>query len=385
MAPNSGYHIDSVRGCGGTLSGGTYATGAITDDCTVTATFEINTYTITAAAGPNGGITPSGRVTVTYGSNQPFTIVPVTGYHVADVLVDGVSVGPVTGHQFNNVTAHHTISAGFALNRYNLTVNKTGQGAGPVISNPGGIDCGVDCFESFNYGAVVTLTATPNAGYVFSGWSGAPDCLDGQVTMDLDRACTAVFEFPAEPLFDDVPFDHWAYNMIMAISDAGITGGCSADPPQFCPENSVTRAMMAVFMLASLGEPPADTCTGMFGDADGLAVGDVFCRFIERFAALGITGGCGGGNYCPNDPVTRAQMAVFIEAALEASPAPDCAGMFDDVDVTSPGDLFCRFIEDFAVQGITGGCRPGFFCPADPVTRAQMAVFLIAAPSPLNP
>jgi hypothetical protein len=385
VAPNPGYDIDSVTGCGSTLSGGTYTTGAITSDCTVTVTFEINTYTITAAAGPNGGITPSGGVPVTYGSNQPFTIVPGTGYHVSDVLVDGVSQGPIASYQFNNVTANHTISAIFAVNTYVLTVNRTGQGAGPVTSNPAGIDCGADCLESFNYGVVVTLTATPNAGYVFAGWSGDPDCLDGQVAMDVDKTCTAIFEYPAAPLFVDVPFQHWSYDMIMGIYEAGITGGCSTDPPRFCPENSVTRAMMAVFMLASMGESPAEACTGMFGDADDLAVGDVFCRFIEKFASLGITGGCGGGSYCPNDPVTRAQMAVFIEAALGASPAPECSGMFDDVNAVSTGDLFCSFIEDFATRGITSGCGGGNFCPDAPVTRAQMAVFLVAAPDPLLP
>jgi len=222
---------------------------------------------------------------------------PNTGYHVADVLVDGLSMGPVNGYQFSNVTAHHTVSANFALNRCSLTVNKTGPGA--VSSNPAGITCGADCLDSFDYGVVVTLTPIPNPGYVFAGWAGDADCLDGEVIMDLSKTCTATFDYPVEPFFVDVPFNHWAYNMIMAISDAGITGGCSADPPQFCPENSVTRAMMAVLMLASLGEPAADTCTGMFGDADGPAVGDVFCRFIERFAALGITGGCGEETTAP--------------------------------------------------------------------------------------
>ena len=385
VTPNAGYHIGSVTGCGGGLSGSTYTTGAIISDCTVTATFEIDTYTITATAGPNGSFTPFGEVTVTHGSNQPFSIAPSTGYHVADVLVDGVSQGPISSYQFNHVMANHTISASFTTNTYTLTVNKTGTGKGSVTSNPAGINCGADCLESFNYGVVVTLTATPIPGYVFAGWTGDPDCLDGQIIVDLNKTCTATFGYPAKGLYADVPFTHWAYDMIMAISDAGITGGCSTDPLRFCPEDSVTRAMMAVFILTSLGEPPADTCTGMFEDAENLAVGDVFCRFIEKFASLGITGGCGGGDYCPYASVTRGQMAVFIEAAIGASPATHCAGIFDDVNAAATGDLFCRFIEDFASQGITGGCAGGNFCPDDPVTRAQMGVFLVAAPPPLNP
>jgi hypothetical protein len=78
-------------------------------------------------------------------------------------------------------------------------------------------------------------------------------------------------------------------------------------------------------------------------------------------------------------------MAVFIEAALNATPAATCAGTFPDVNAGTTGDVFRRFIEDFANQGITGGCGGGNYCPNAPVTRAQMAVFLVAAPPPLNP
>ncbi|MFA5375472.1 MAG: hypothetical protein WC455_06940 [Dehalococcoidia bacterium] len=70
--------------------------------------------TITAGAGDNGSIDPSGDVTVDYGSSQTFDITADPGYHVADVLVDGSSVGAVTSYEFTNVTADHTISASFA-------------------------------------------------------------------------------------------------------------------------------------------------------------------------------------------------------------------------------------------------------------------------------
>jgi len=79
---------------------------------------------------------------------------------------------------------------------------------------------------------------------------------------------------------------------------------------------------------------------------------------------------------------------VFIEAALGRIPGQlpsTCSGMFNDVNASTVGDYVCRIIEDFAVQGITGGCGGGNFCPFNPVTRAQMAVFLVAAPPPLNP
>jgi hypothetical protein len=81
---------------------------------TVTATFNLLTYTINASAGANGSISPQGAATVNYGASQSFTITPATGYGVGDVKVDGVSVGRVTSYLFGNVMANHTIAASFA-------------------------------------------------------------------------------------------------------------------------------------------------------------------------------------------------------------------------------------------------------------------------------
>jgi hypothetical protein len=178
--------------------------------------------------------------------------------------------------------------------------------------------------------------------------------------------------------FLDVSSSYFALSHIEAIAAEGITGGCSAGPPpQFCPDDSVTRGQMAVFIETSLGNPPA-ACTGRFSD---VPIGHPFCGFIEKLAAHGITGGCTATQFCPDDPVTRGQMAVFIEAAL-GNLVDTCAGRFADVPA---GHLFCGFIERLADDGITGGCAPGLFCPDNPVTRAQMAVFLVAAPAPLSP
>ena len=76
---------------------------------------------------------------------------------------------------------------------YTLAVAKAGQGSGTVTSNPGAIDCGDTCSDTFADGTVVTLAADAAVGSVFGGWSGHSDCLDGQVTMDADKNCTATF------------------------------------------------------------------------------------------------------------------------------------------------------------------------------------------------
>jgi hypothetical protein len=85
------------------------------------------TYTITASAGANGSISPSGAVSVANGGSQTFTITPNAGYLVQDVLVDGGSVGAVTSYPFTNVGADHTISASFVADP-NATVNAVSPG-----------------------------------------------------------------------------------------------------------------------------------------------------------------------------------------------------------------------------------------------------------------
>jgi len=89
-----------------------------------------DTRTISASSGANGSIIPSGVIAVNYGSNQTFTINPAFGYHVADVLVDGISVGAVTSYPFTNVTANHTISASFVIDTFTISGTVTYKGTG---------------------------------------------------------------------------------------------------------------------------------------------------------------------------------------------------------------------------------------------------------------
>jgi hypothetical protein len=192
---------------------------------------------------------------------------------------------------------------------------------------------------------------------------------------DIDSAVFVAPAFFETVSFSDVLPNAFAFNQIEAIAAAGITGGCAAS--LFCPNEPITRGQMAVFIETSLGRPPV-ACLGDFLD---VSPANPFCGFIEALAVDGITGGCAPGLFCPNDPVTRGQMAVFIEAALGNAPVA-CLGDFADVPPSHP---FCGFIEALLVDGITSGCSATDFCPDNPVTRAQMAVFLVAAPPPLLP
>ncbi len=173
--------------------------------------------------------------------------------------------------------------------------------------------------------------------------------------------------------FADVPPTYFAWSFVESIYGAGITGGCGGD--NYCPESTITRAQMAVFLLiAKYGPgyvPPPATGT-VFNDvpANSFAAG-----FIEQLFHEGITTGCGGGNYCPNSAVTRDQMAVFLLATREGAgyTPPACTPLFADVPCSSP---FAPWVDELARRGITAGCGGGNFCPSVSVTRGQMAVFL---------
>ncbi len=176
--------------------------------------------------------------------------------------------------------------------------------------------------------------------------------------------------------FADVPSSDLFHDFVESIFQAGVTVGCGNGA--YCSTASVTRAEMAVFLLkgrfGAFHAPPA-AAGGIFADVQP---GDFAADWIEELAALGITSGCGSGNFCPNDPVTRAQMAVFLLKTLLGSTyaPPPAQGIFADVPIGTFADAW---IEDLYARQVTGGCDLGpplRYCPDAPNTRGQMAVFL---------
>ncbi len=116
MTPADHYHVADVLVDNVSVGAvGTYSFVDVTADHTIAVSFALDSYTITATAGPNGTITPSGTIVLGYGATQVFTMAGSGAYKVADVQVDGASVGAVTSYTFTNVTANHTIAATFAL------------------------------------------------------------------------------------------------------------------------------------------------------------------------------------------------------------------------------------------------------------------------------
>ncbi len=174
--------------------------------------------------------------------------------------------------------------------------------------------------------------------------------------------------------FTDVPRASGYYNHVETLLHTGVTAGCGVDT--YCPSASATRQQMTVFTLKSKEgssySPPGCGPLPVFPD---VPVTSAYCPWVEEMWRRGIVSGCGGGNFCPTNAVTRAQMAVFVLKTLDPTldPPPCGTPMFPDVPASSP---FCAWVEELARRGVVSGCGGGNYCPTSPVTRGQMGVFL---------
>ena len=145
---------------------------------------------------------------------------------------------------------------------------------------------------------------------------------DMAVFLEDARHPTATSLPAAIGVFADVPIAFPLACWIEVFYNDGITAGCGTNPLRYCPDSSVSRAEMAVFILKAkkppgYAPPNCDPQHPMFADVpcpSGFAV-----NWIEEFARECITAGCGGGNFCPTGTVTREQMGIFLWNAFVTS------------------------------------------------------------------
>lgn len=161
------------------------------------------------------------------------------------------------------------------------------------------------------------------------------------------------------------------------LLDKGIARGCAQDAAllRYCPHDTVTREQVAVLLLKSAGVTEVPAYDGSFTDVEASSP---FAPWIAELARRGVVAGCataadGTRAYCPQDPVTREQMAVMLLKTAGVGPDQPYAGTFADVPSSSP---FALWIEELVRRGVTAGVGDGLYGPRQPATRAQMAVFL---------
>lgn len=149
----------------------------------------------------------------------------------------------------------------------------------------------------------------------------------------------------------------------------GITTGCSAT--KFCPDSPLLREQMAAFLNRSFVTPVSQLDYFLDDETSGLEPA------INSVAGVGLTLGCGVGVFCPLATVTRGQMAAFLVRTLSLPTGPN---RFNDDN----GHMFENEINALAQAGITLGCSASAFCPDQNVTRAQMASFLVRSLSTIG-
>ena len=247
---------------------------------------------------------------------------------------------------------------------------------------------------SYDDGGPQTATADGSGDYsimVPYNWSGTvtPSLADysfsppSRTYTDLAIDTTGQ-NYDATIDFSDVPVPgkEWMEPWVVAFYNEGITTGCGASPLRYCPENPVTRAAMAVFVLRAIEGPsyvPPPASHYFCGCAGS---GKEWMEpWVDEFYAEASPGGCAASplRYCPENPVTRAAMAVFLLKALEGSSyvPPIATHTFADVPVAGK-EWMEPWVDEFYTRGITTGCgaSPLIYCPENPVTRAAMAVFI---------
>jgi hypothetical protein len=207
----------------------------------------------------------------------------------------------------------------------------------------------------------------------YSRWgavAGVDSTTSGSFRLDDFSSQRTGYIGPAFP-FSDVDSTSSFWPFIQGTYAAEVIPDCGVGT--FCPNGSIARKEMAKFLLVAKNGasyvPPACT-TPMFSD---VPCSHPYATWINEIAREGITSGCAAGVFCPDGTVTRSQMAVFLMVARGFAPAACPPSTFADVPSNSP---FCGYINGIAARGITAGCGGGNFCPENLVLRGQMSVFL---------
>ncbi len=257
-------------------------------------------YTLTATAGQGGSISPSGKVSLRRNETKTFAITPDAGYRVADVLVDGKSVGPVTEYTFERIAADHTIEVVF-----------------------------------------------------WKTTSGAADCA-------RDDTCP-ISKFP------DTETEAWYHDGVHYCLETGLMVGTSETT--FAPVMETSRAMIATILWRLSGSPKA-TAEMTFPDCEA---DSGYAQAVAWCAEVGVVKGYDSGDFYPDAPITREQLAVMLWR-YAGSPTAHQTLSFPDTDRIS--DYALEAVRWAAENGIVLGHSDGRFEPQGLTTRAQVAAML---------
>ncbi|MFN2267945.1 MAG: InlB B-repeat-containing protein, partial [Desulfonatronovibrio sp.] len=354
VTADEGYSIDDVTGCGGSLSGDTYNTAPVTSACTVEAVFRAGaeTHTVTASAGTGGSISPDQRV-VSHGDTTTFTVTPNSNYRIDRVTGCG---GTLSGSTYTTgpVTSDCQVSALFSYvpspgpspsPAYNVTVSADNT-MGGTVSGAG----------RYTSGRTVTLTATPNPGFMFKGWMENGNIISTsspyRFTINRSRNLTAVFEplpSPGNERGFDLNQDHKADLVLEGLASREVLFGFMDG-----------LDLAGGGLLTTLPEGWEIKAMGYFGGSSGLVlrhdkeeqiylvmvdgleitglelIGDIPHEFRLMHAAD--MNGSGSWDLVFKHQETRDVYTVYLEGSAPVD-VQHLGRLEDDMDIVIPADL----------------------------------------------
>ena len=246
-----------------------------------------SSFTIKASAGNGGIISPSGNVTVSRGKDQSFSINPVNGYRISDVIVDGKSVGTVSTYTFDSVKANHTIEVKFT--KLNSIV------ADPEVTGVAGW--------------LQTREHVAYLGGYGNGLFGPNDNMTRAQAARMFYNLLLVKDVPVTTTFTDVPADAWYAEAVNTLASLGIIAGIGNN--QFAPNRTITRAEFAVIAMR-FANLSADV-TNPFSD---VSENDWFYSAVTSAVSYGWIGGYSDGTFRPRATITRAEVATIVNRML---------------------------------------------------------------------
>ena len=249
----------------------------------------VTAYTIEATAGSNGSISPSGKTAVVSGEDATFVITPDSGYRVADVLVDGKSVGAVRSYTFENVKANHTISVTFEEGEQVIDPDETGVS---------------DWLNTSDH--IVYLN-----GYVDGTFRPDDNMTRAEAAQmfynllnDKDVAITVSFS--------DVASDAWYAEAVNTLASLGMITGVGDN--KYEPDRSITRAEFTAIAMRF-----ADLATGGENVFSDVAEDAWYHDYVVGSIQYGWITGYPDGTFRPENTITRAEVTTIVNRMLGRS------------------------------------------------------------------